>query len=281
MKKAVKTVVYDDVLGVEAYRFQGLAQPFPSHFHEYYVIGLVEEGERCLTCQGREYALPRGDILLFDPGDSHGCVQTDGGALDYRALELTQPAMLDLAGEVTGRRSLPGFSQKVVRDEEAVCLLRSLHQQIIDGSQEFDREEQILLLLSLLIGRYGQPFDARVPECREEVEAACAYMQAHYAEPIALDQLCRLSGLSRSTLLRAFARSKGVTPYRYLENIRISAAKKLLEQGSSPVEAAMATGFSDQSHFTRYFSQFLGLSPGVYRDIFGKKGRPGGKPHGA
>ena len=48
-------------------------------------------------------------------------------------------------------------------------------------------------------------------------------------------------------------------------------AKKLLEQGSSLVEAAMRTGFSDQSHFTNYFSRFIGLSPGAYRDIFLKR----------
>ena len=64
---------------------------------------------------------------------------------------------------------------------------------------------------------------------------------------------------------------KGVTPYRYLENIRIGEAKKLLEQGASPLDAALATGFCDQSHFTNYFSRFIGLAPGVYRDIFLKK----------
>ncbi|MDE6384600.1 MAG: helix-turn-helix transcriptional regulator, partial [Eubacterium sp.] len=57
-------------------------------------------------------------------------------------------------------------------------------------------------------------------------------------------------------------------PYRYLENVRIDIAKKLLEQGELPIEAAMKTGFFDQSHFTNYFSRFIGLSPGAYREIF-------------
>ena len=89
-----------------------------------------------------------------------------------------------------------------------------------------------------------------------------------YAERIYLDQICRCAGLSKSTLLRAFAKSKGVTPYSYLENIRIGKAKKLLEQGVPPIEAALQTGFSDQSHFTNYFNRFIGLAPGIYRDIF-------------
>ena len=85
---------------------------------------------------------------------------------------------------------------------------------------------------------------------------------------IYLDQICHLEGLSKSTLLRAFTKSKGVTPYSYLQNIRIGEAKKLLEQGLTPVEAALQTGFSDQSHFTNYFNRYIGLAPGVYREIF-------------
>ena len=85
---------------------------------------------------------------------------------------------------------------------------------------------------------------------------------------IYLDQICHLEGLSKSTLLRAFTKSKGATPYSYLQNIRIGEAKKLLEQGLPPVEAALQTGFSDQSHFTNYFNRYIGLAPGVYREIF-------------
>ena len=103
-------------------------------------------------------------------------------------------------------------------------------------------------------------------------------MEKHYAKRIYLDQICRCVGLSKSTLLRAFTRTKGVTPYSYLENIRIGKARKLLEQGVLPVEAALQTGFSDQSHFTNYFSSYIGLAPGVYREIFFEKGKAVPKP---
>ena len=173
-----------------------------------------------------------------------------------------------MAEKVTGRRELPGFSQNVISDGEITCCLRPLHELVMKGSHEFGKEEHLPLLISLLIRQYGQPFESCVPECRKEIEKACAFMERYYAERIDLDQLCRCAGLSKSTLLRAFARSKGVTPYSYLENIRIGKAKKLLEQGVPPVEAALQTGFSDQSHFTNYFNRFIGLAPGLYRDIF-------------
>ncbi len=89
MKKETRTVVYDDELRLESYRFEGTQQPFPNHFHEYYVIGFVESGERCLSCKNNEYAIQKGNVLLFNPGDNHACVQNDGGTLDYRGFNIS------------------------------------------------------------------------------------------------------------------------------------------------------------------------------------------------
>ncbi len=271
MKKETRTIVYDSELRVEAYCFEGIVQPFPNHFHEYYVIGYIENGQRHLSCKNREYTLRQGDIVLFNPGDNHACVQSDGGMLDYRCLNISKEVMLDLGEEITGKRELPGYFPNVIHDEEISCCLCTLHEMVMQGSREFGKEESLLLLISMLIQRYGSSFENCVPECREEIERACEFMERHYAERIALDELCRCAGLSRSGLLRAFTKSKGVTPYNYLENIRIGKARQLLEQGMPPVEAALRTGFFDQSHFTNCFSRFIGLTPGVYREIFSGK----------
>ncbi len=268
MKKESREVIYDEKLKIEAYRFQGIMQPFPNHFHEYYVIGFMEEGERCLSCRNQEYMIGPGSGVLFNPGDNHACVQCPGEAMDYRSINIPRGVMLELAEEVTGTRQLPFFSPNVICDEEAACYIRSLHEMLMEDSKEFGKEENLLLLLSLLIQRYGQPFEEIIPKCRAEIEKACDFMKQHYTEHICLDQICRCAGLSKSTLVRAFTRTKGVTPYSYLENVRIGEAKKLLEQGASPLEAAMQTGFSDQSHFTNYFRRFIGMPPGLYRQTF-------------
>lgn len=278
MKKEIKTVLYDNDLRIEAYCFEGIVQPFPNHFHEHYVIGFVENGQRVLSCKNQEYTIERGSIVLFNPGDNHACVQSDGGTFDYRGLNISKSVMLDLAEEVTGKRELPGFSRTVVCDDEVACYLRSLHEMMMSDISDFGKEEALLFLISTLIQNYGQSFENCVPECPQEIEKACEFIWQHFNERIYLDQICRCAGLSKSTLLRAFTKAKGVTPYRYLETVRISEAKALLGQGVQPIEVAMRTGFSDQSHFTNYFNSFIGLAPGVYRDIFfGKEG----ERHGA
>ena len=275
MRKEIRTVIYDESLRIEAYRFEGIVQPFPNHFHEHYVIGFVEGGERCLSCRNVNYTIGQGNIVLFNPGDNHACVQSDGGTLDYRGFNISKEIMLDLAEEVTGRRELPGFSENVICDDEAICYLRPLHEMVMNGNSDFGKEENLLFLLSSLIQNYSKPFESCIPECRQEIEKACIFMEQHFAERIYLDQICRQAGLSKSTLLRAFTKSKGITPYRYLETIRINEAKKLLSKGVSVLDAAIRTGFSDQSHFTNYFTSFIGLSPGVYREIFFEKDKGG------
>ena len=79
------------------------------------------------------------------------------------------------------------------------------------------------------------------------------------------------AGLGKSALVRAFAREKGVTPYRYLLAVRVDRARQMLEQGRSPAETALAAGFSDQSHFTNCFTAITGLTPGAYRALFREK----------
>ncbi len=275
MKKETRTVVYDDELRIEAYRFAGTRQPFPNHFHEHYVIGFVEDGERWLSCKNKEYSIGKSNIILFNPGDNHACVQSDDGTFDYRGFNISKGTMLDLAGEITGKRELPGFSKNVICDDEITCYLRPLHEMVMNGTSDFGKEENLLFLISTLIQNFGQPFECCVPECRQEIEKACEFIKHHFNERICLDQICRYAGLSKSSLLRAFTKTKGITPYRYLETIRINEAKALLEKGVQPIDAAMQTGFSDQSHFTNYFSSFIGLAPGVYREIFSDKGKDG------
>lgn len=76
MRKDIKTLVYDEELHLEAYRFEGIGRPFPNYFHDYYVIGFIEQGERRLWCRNQEYPIGPSCILLFNPGDTHACVQT-------------------------------------------------------------------------------------------------------------------------------------------------------------------------------------------------------------
>lgn len=271
MKKGIRTIVYDEILKLEAYYFEGVVQSFPNHFHEYYVIGLIEEGERRLSCNSKEYVVSKGDILIFNPNDNHACLSNDQDDFNYRAINISKEIMLSLINDITNKNELFVFSKNVIINDEISYYLKSLHEMIMNKTKDFIKEEYLLLMMSLLFKKYGQPFDYSIPEYRKEIEKACQFIQTHYFKQIHLKEICQYCGISQSTLLRAFTKEKKMTPYRYLETIRINESKKLLEQGVSPIETAIQAGFSDQSHFTHYFNRFIGITPGTYYSIFSKQ----------
>ena len=266
MKKEIRMVACNE-LQIEAYRFVGIERPFPNHFHEYYVIGCVEAGERMLSCKGNKYRIGKGDIILLNPGDNHACVQSDGGVFDYWGFNISKSAMLKLVEKGAESSKLPGFSKNIICDDDIACRLHALHEQIMSAPVDSWKESLSLLVLELL-QNYGQAFEIGEENCSPGIKSACEFIRQHFHERIYLDQICCYSGLSKSTLLRAFTREKGVTPYQYLESLRIDEAKVLLCKGVQPVDAAMQMGFADQSHFTNYFTSFIGFSPSAYHNRF-------------
>lgn len=269
MKQEIRTVKYDTELKVEAYHFQGIMQKFPNHFHEYYVIGFIEKGSRYLSCKNKEYTIEPGDLLLFNPRDNHACEQIDGKTLDYRCINIQPDTMSKAVFEITEKEYLPYFTPQVIFHSELVASLRELHQMIMSEEKDFRKEEIFFFLLEQLIEEYtDQEVTAASLEQSAEAKAICEYLEKHYMKSIALDDLCKLTGLSKYYLLRSFTKQKGISPYSYLETIRIDKAKKLLEQGVPPVDAALQTGFTDQSHFSNFFKKFIGLTPKQYMNIF-------------
>ncbi|EQF25848.1 bacterial regulatory helix-turn-helix s, AraC family protein [Clostridioides difficile CD160] len=269
MKQEERTVCFDKELKVEAYRFKGIMQKFPNHFHEHYVIGFIEKGQRYLSCKNKEYTTSTGDLLLFNPFDSHTCEQIDNKVLDYRCINIKPEIMKKTVFEITGENYLPKFNQSVIFRSELVPLLQELHHIIMEEELDFKKEELFFFLIEQLIEEYTEPnLQFNLEKTSIEIQAVCDYLENNYAEHILLDELSTIAGMNKYSLLRNFTKLKGITPYRYLENIRVNKAKRLLEKGVEPIDAAIQTGFVDQSHFTNFFKNFIGLTPKQYQNIF-------------
>ncbi len=78
--------------------------------------------------------------------------------------------------------------------------------------------------------------------------------------------LGRLIRLSPAHFSKAFKRSFGRSPHRYIVEVRVAHAKELLVSSDASVcEIAVTCGFSDQSHMSRRFRRATGLSPAAWR----------------
>ncbi len=97
-------------------------------------------------------------------------------------------------------------------------------------------------------------------------ELAKKYINDNLSSKIGINELCEALGCSKSTLMSAFKRSYGVTLNTYITELRLTRAKILLAEGNMSInEIATATGFSDQSYFSKVFSSAHGVSPSEWR----------------
>jgi AraC-like DNA-binding protein len=105
------------------------------------------------------------------------------------------------------------------------------------------------------------------------IEQATAFMQAHLAEPIRLQDLAQHVVLSPSYFSQIFREETGQSPIDYLIDLRIEHAKQLLGKCEANVtEAAGAVGYDSVSYFIRQFTARVGTTPGQWA-------RHGPKPH--
>lgn len=92
------------------------------------------------------------------------------------------------------------------------------------------------------------------------------WMAAHLAEEFSLARLAEKAGLSEFHFNRLFKRATGLPPSRYLIQLRLEAAKRLLRETSRSVIAiANDVGYSNPSHFAQLFRKETGLAPSDYR----------------
>ncbi|MER7714470.1 AraC family transcriptional regulator, partial [Streptomyces werraensis] len=94
---------------------------------------------------------------------------------------------------------------------------------------------------------------------------ARAVLEERMAAPPTLEQLAAGLGTSPFALLRAFRDTYGMPPHTWLTDARVRRARRLLDAGTTPSEAAATVGFTDQPHLNRHFSRIVGVPPGAYQ----------------
>ena len=97
------------------------------------------------------------------------------------------------------------------------------------------------------------------------IAAVALHVRAAPEEPLDLDRLALMAGVSKSQLQRDFRRLFGKTLRGFQHQIRIERAVHLLSDGLPVVEVAYACGYADHSAFTRRFRHETGMSPTAYR----------------
>jgi transcriptional regulator GlxA family with amidase domain len=108
------------------------------------------------------------------------------------------------------------------------------------------------------------------PHNDEKIKQIEYLMQSRFTQDIVLESVAAEHAMSPRTLLRRFKAATGRLPGEYLQLLRITAARQLLERGRAPVQKVAATvGYEDGSYFRGIFKRHTGMTPSEYRNRFG------------
>lgn len=103
-----------------------------------------------------------------------------------------------------------------------------------------------------------------------QIRAVQEWLCDHYSDEIRVEDLASRAGMSPRTFSRRFKAATGETPLRYLQHIRINAAKHLLENDLKTIqEVSWAVGYENVGFFRRLFKRHTGTPPQQYRKRFG------------
>jgi AraC-like DNA-binding protein len=249
---------------------KNLTQSFPLHTHEQYAIGVIEQGALGYFYRGKNIVASQGDINLCIPGEAHTGQPAIPTGWSYRMFYLHPELLQNVACEVTDRTSeLPFFQSGVIANDALAQQLRQLHMQMENvDSPLLEQETALLEVLARLIQQYA---DHSLQKCQfgqepRAVRLLKQYLEDHYAADVSLGRLSEVTQLNRYYLIHIFCEAVGIPPHAYLRQVRIKHAKRMLASGQALADVALATGFTDQSHLTRWFKRLWGITPGQYRN---------------
>src|SRR5919201_4075299 len=97
-------------------------------------------------------------------------------------------------------------------------------------------------------------------------QKALWYIESHLAEPLTLDEIANIAGISRFHLVRAFAAATGFSVMRYVRARRLSEAARALAAGAPDIlQVALDAEYGSHEAFTRAFREHFGITPEAVR----------------
>lgn len=237
----------------------------------HYQLWVVTGGSACLTVAGQEYPLSAGAVLLVPPLAPHRGRHDPAQPLHcyvlhfaVRVLGAAAPGVLDALPRVS--RPDAATWAKLVAAAGEVCAELAAGRPGTALLANAAMARAIGLLWRTAAERTTAEEPGTHTAAPAQLEAVFAYLATHYAEPVTLARLARLAHLSPAHFSTVFRRATGLSPFQYLQRLRLQRARELLAGTDEPIaQVAARAGFGDPFYFSRAFKRLEGISPTQYR----------------
>ncbi|MFJ5064774.1 AraC family transcriptional regulator [Streptomyces nigra] len=257
---------YAELPDVDLLRAHYIRKAFVRHTHEHFVIAAIADGVEVFHHRGADQYAGAGTLALVNPDTPHTGRAGVPEGWRYGAVYPSPQVVAEIAAETTSIKGTPGFVQPVLDDPYAVSLVHQVLRAADEGNA-LAADTLLRVAVTRLLRLNGGPLPQREVRSAGARVAARAreVLELRMAEPPSLEKLAGDLGTGPFALLRAFRDTYGMPPHTWLTDARVRRARRMLDAGVSPAEAALAVGFTDQPHLNRHFSRIVGVPPGAYQ----------------
>lgn len=254
------------------------------HYHNFYEIIYVLEGEYSSLIEDKTYHMKKGDFLLIDLNRLHRYHYVEKKHDSSRRIILwVTPRMLaslsgedmDLSACFRGKEScawhFPIYYEELLQGYLLKLAMTRMQESADPGAKRvLDRGCLTLFFvyLNMLCAREEYLFAKEDLVRHPLVEQVSAYIDGHLTEQITVEDLARQVHMSKYYFLRKFKELTGVTAHTFVIDKRLLKACEALRAGMSVAECCRLAGFSDYTSFLRNFRRAFGVSPGKYGELY-------------
>ena len=236
------------------------------NWHPNLEIILVLEGSGHMQYGADTLSIQKGDIVIINPNVLHRCHKSVG--MIYHCIIIDE-AFCDENGIPTEHL----LFERHFRDPRTEALCKEIgehHYSYRSDKSPLKGAKTRNAVLSLLIDLCEHHWaDSKSISAREKgqshsemyVKMAASYLEEHCNDPVSLDQIAQLCGISKCHLSREFKRYTGQTILTYVNLIRCMHAQQRIASGMSVTEAALESGFESVSYFSRTYKKLMGTVP--------------------
>ncbi len=225
----------------------------PKHFHELPFFCYVLQGTFSEIGRNRTLNCKPGTVIFHPPGDLHSDRVHDNPSRCFNIeffqgiSEMSDAQPWNSCGIKPSLIAMRIFQEFKFPDNLSSLAIEGLSMELMAaGLREFR-------IASKEIPRWLKDTKAHLQDC--------------FVENFSFKQLALGAGVHPVHLARSFRKFYGTTVAEYVRSLRVEHACNLLHGHNSIAEIALASGFCDQSHFTKIFKRFTGMTPTQFRRL--------------
>lgn len=248
----------------------------PLHWHDEVELIVIKKGTGTILVDLEKYQVSANDIVVVLPGHLHAIRELPGHTMEYENILFRSELLFSKTDDICSDAFLrPLFSGNLPVEhyihsglsyyEDFVSIVQSMDNLCRNRPMGYQLSIKgyLFQLFYLLIANQNQKAPTKSElKSLEKLKFIVGYVEQHYAEPITISRMAELCYFSPSHFMKFFKSNMGTSFIQYLNDYRLTMARRLLGASSlSVLEVAQQSGFDNLSYFNRLFKKKYGITP--------------------